>query len=159
MYTGFDKYPPTKGKTPKKGAMGEKQQGKNKHVCMWYEFIGILIDSSEWDEGDQSKKYEFRFEFPPKFNFDPRKIDDRWGTLASLGLALAAGYLLTRPRENTRHISWQEFKVAYLEKGEVEKLEVINGTLVRGYLFGDGATNMLVSHALTTWCLCVYHTS
>ncbi len=97
-------------------------------------------------EEEGYKKFEFRFEFPPKFDFDPKKIDDRWGTIASLGLALGVAYLLTRPRENTRNISWQEFRNNYLEKGEVEKLEVINGTLVKAYLVGDRASSMLVSY-------------
>ncbi len=110
-----------------------------------------MIGSGKYDDEEGHKKFEFRFEFPPKFSFDPKKIDDRWGTVASLGLALGVAYLLTRPRDTTRHISWQEFRVSYLEKGEVEKLEVINGTLVRAYLMGDrGSSSMLVSHMSIT---------
>ena len=86
-------------------------------------------------------------EFP---KFDPKKFDDRWGTLASLGLALAAGYMLTRPKENTRHVSWQEFRVSYLERGEVERLEVINGNVVRAFLYRDGGPTVGVSHMVVT---------
>ena len=54
-----------------------------------------------------------------------------------LGLAVAAGYMLTRPSLNTRHISWQEFRINYLEKGEVDRLEVVNRNVVRVYLRRD----------------------
>ena len=111
--------------------------------------INLSTESSNSEGGDWSKKrFEFHFEFPPKF--DSKKFDDRWSSLASLALALGAGYLLTRPRENVRHISWQEFRMNYLEKGEVERLEVINGTLVKAYLHRDGAGSLGVSHMITT---------
>ena len=71
------------------------------------------------------------FEF--NFKFDPQN----WNYLVPLGLALAAGYMLTRPGLNTRHISWQEFRINYLEKGEVDRLEVVNKNVVRVYLRRD----------------------
>jgi len=88
---------------------------------------------SESENGQ--RRYEFHFRFPPEF--DSKKFNDHFPTLACLAVAVAAGYLLTRPREETRHVSWQEFRVKYLEKGQVQKLEVINGTLVKGYLHTD----------------------
>ena len=68
-----------------------------------------------------------------KIELDPRK----WGMWVPLGLAVAAGYILTRPSFNTRHISWQEFRINYLEKGEVERLEVVNKNVVRVFLRRD----------------------
>lgn len=62
-----------------------------------------------------------------------------------LGLAVAAGYILTRPSFNTRHISWQEFRVNYLEKGEVERLEVVNKNVVRVFLRRDAGGGVGVS--------------
>ena len=47
----------------------------------------------------------------------------------------------------------------YLEKGEVERLEVINGTLVKAYLHRDGAGSLGVSHMtvseVTSLVVCV----
>ncbi|KAL9094617.1 MAG: hypothetical protein Q9165_003176 [Trypethelium subeluteriae] len=46
-------------------------------------------------------------------------------------------YLLYRmvvPGENSREITWQEFRQTFLDKGLVEKLIVINGSRVRVYL-------------------------
>lgn len=104
----------------------------------------ISAESKEGEKGGQKEyRYQFKMDFP---KFDPKKIDDRWGTLASLALALAAGYMLTRPKENVRHVSWQEFKVGYLEKGDVERLEVINGNVVRAYLYREGGPNVGVSY-------------
>ena len=48
--------------------------------------------------------------------------------------------MLTRPSLNTRHISWQEFRINYLEKGEVDRLEVVNKNVVRVYLRRDAGS-------------------
>jgi AFG3 family protein len=40
-------------------------------------------------------------------------------------------YRLLTPSENSREITWQEFRTAFLDKGLVEKLTVINQTRVR----------------------------
>ncbi len=53
-----------------------------------------------------------------------------------LAVAVAVGYMLTR-NNNTRHISWQEFRTQYLERGEVERLQVVNRNVVRVYLRND----------------------
>ena len=62
-----------------------------------------------------------------------------------LGLALGAGYMLTRPSMNSRRISWQEFRVNYLEKGEVDRLEVVNKDVVKVYLRRDAGSGPGVS--------------
>lgn len=54
-----------------------------------------------------------------------------------MGLAIAVGYFLTRGNSSTRHISWQEFRTQYLEKGEVERLQVVDRNMVRVYLRRD----------------------
>lgn len=75
-------------------------------------------------------KIEKRFDFK---DFDPRN----WGNWVPLALALAAGYVLTHSSGQPRQISWQEFRINYLERGEVERLEVVNRNLVRAYLRRD----------------------
>lgn len=68
-----------------------------------------------------------------EFKFDGQK----WGWIP-LGLAVAVGYVLTRG-SNTRHISWQEFRTQYLERGEVERLQVVDRNVVRVYLRRDAS--------------------
>lgn len=41
------------------------------------------------------------------------------GTFVGVALAAAAGYMLMMSSGNNRQISWQEFRINYLEKGEV----------------------------------------
>lgn len=77
-------------------------------------------------------KIEKRFDFK---DFDPRN----WANWVPLALALAAGYVLTHSSGQPRQISWQEFRINYLERGEVERLEVVNRSLVRAYLRRDSA--------------------
>ena len=41
------------------------------------------------------------------------------GTMIGIALAAAAGYMLMQSSSHSRQISWQEFRINYLEKGEV----------------------------------------
>ena len=86
-------------------------------------------------------KIEKRFDFK---DFDPRN----WGNWMPLALALAAGYMLTHSSGQPRQISWQEFRINYLERGEVERLEVVNRNLVRAYLRRDSAGQV---NTVTQW--------
>lgn len=88
---------------------------------------------------EDADKRTIRFEY--KFNFDPQN----WNFWLPLGLAVAAGYMLTRPSMNSRRISWQEFRVNYLEKGEVDRLEVVDKNLVKVYLRRDAGSGPGVS--------------
>ena len=86
--------------------------------------------------GEKDEPYVFKIEKRFDFkNFDPR----HWGNWMPLALALAAGYVLTHSSGQPRQISWQEFRINYLERGEVERLEVVNRSLVRAYLRRDSA--------------------
>ncbi|CAO1624097.1 unnamed protein product [Sympodiomycopsis kandeliae] len=46
-------------------------------------------------------------------------------------------YKLTSPSSNSREITWQEFKTAFLDRGLVERLVVVNRNKVRVYLRTD----------------------
>lgn len=81
----------------------------------------------------EQRTIKFEYKIP---NFDPQN----WNYWLPLGLAVTAGYMLTRPSMNSRRISWQEFRVNYLEKGEVDRLEVVNKSLVKVYLRRDAGT-------------------
>ena len=86
----------------------------------------------------EQRTIKFEYKIP---NFDPQN----WNYWLPLGLAVTAGYMLTRPSMNSRRISWQEFRVNYLEKGEVDRLEVVNKSLVKVYLRRDAGTGPGVS--------------
>ena len=73
-----------------------------------------------------------KFEHSFSFQFDGSQ---KWGFIP-LGIAVAVGYMLTRS-DNTRFISWQEFRTQYLERGEVERLQVVNRNVVKVYLRRD----------------------
>lgn len=74
-----------------------------------------------------------------EFKFDSNKFDfKKWGWVP-VALVVGVGYMLTN-NNNTRHISWQEFRTRYLEKGEVERLQVVDHKVVRVYLRRDVST-------------------
>lgn len=94
---------------------------------------------AESEDDRHNEPYVFKFE--KRFNF--KDIDPRnWSNWVPLALALAAGYMLTKSGGQPRQLSWQEFRSHYLERGEVERLEVVNRSLVRAYLRSDSASQV-----------------
>ncbi|KAK5122332.1 Mitochondrial inner membrane m-AAA protease component [Meristemomyces frigidus] len=51
-------------------------------------------------------------------------------------------YRLVVPTENSREITWQEFRNTFFDKGLVEKLIVVNGNRVRVYLHRESVASM-----------------
>ncbi|EME88372.1 uncharacterized protein MYCFIDRAFT_55355 [Pseudocercospora fijiensis CIRAD86] len=51
-------------------------------------------------------------------------------------------YRLVVPSENSREITWQEFRNTFFDKGLVEKLVVVNGNRVRVYLHRESVASM-----------------
>lgn len=51
-------------------------------------------------------------------------------------------YRLVVPGENSREITWQEFRTTFLDKGLVEKLVVVNGNKARVYLHREAVASM-----------------
>lgn len=51
-------------------------------------------------------------------------------------------YRLVIPTENSREITWQEFRNTFFDKGLVEKLVVVNGNRVRVYLHRESVASM-----------------
>ena len=65
--------------------------------------------------------------------------------LGSLIASALVTYLIWRalsPGDGSREITWQEFQIAFLEKGLVEKLTVVNGSKVRVSLIRGAAAQM-----------------
>ncbi|KAK0283908.1 AAA ATPase afg3 [Friedmanniomyces endolithicus] len=65
--------------------------------------------------------------------------------LSNFLLTAFVAYLLYRlvvPTENSREITWQEFRNTFLDKGLVDKMVVINANRVRVYLHRDSVASM-----------------
>lgn len=89
------------------------------------------------DGKEKSKKGKKEDMFPNMgvLNFD----------LSNVLIATFVSYLLYRmliPGENSREITWQEFRNTFLDKGLVDKLVVVNGNRVRVYLQRDNVASM-----------------
>ena len=79
-------------------------------------------------------------EFPEGFKTSDIKIDT-----SSAILTMFVAYLLYRavvPSENSKEITWQEFRTTFFDKGLVEKLSVINRSRVRVDLHREATAQM-----------------
>ena len=52
---------------------------------------------------------------------------------------LLAMYLLSGPSSSMREINWQDFRINYLERGEVDHVVITNKSLAKVYLKSDPA--------------------
>lgn len=89
-------------------------------------------------------------------NFQFEMEPQNWGTWVPLGLALAAAYFLTRSGNQSQQISWQEFRISFLEKGQVERLEVVNRNIVRVYLRRDSGGGVSINMLKLASVQCTY---
>lgn len=91
----------------------------------------------EKKEGGRDKKWKQNDMF---FGMSEMKFD-----LSNFLVSAFVAYLLYRvvvPTENSREITWQEFRNTFFDKGLVEKLVVINGNRVRVYLHRENVASM-----------------
>ena len=108
---------------------------KNKHERRVDEGKGKEGQKSSWG-GDGKKNTES----PGGMQASQFKLDT--GTFL-IGVFLA--YLLYRtitPSENSREITWQEFRTTFLDKGLVEKLTVLNSSKVRVDVHREAVSQM-----------------
>ncbi|KAK5173793.1 AAA ATPase afg3 [Saxophila tyrrhenica] len=93
-------------------------------------------ESGKKDEGgDKKRKPNEMFSNVTEIKFD----------LSNFLVSAFVAYLLYRlvvPTENSREITWQEFRNTFFDKGLVEKLVVINGNQVRVYLHRENVSSM-----------------
>lgn len=75
-----------------------------------------------------------------EFKFMELKLDT--GTLLMTAFTAYLVYKTAMPGENTREITWQEFRNTFFDKGLVEKLTVINRTRVRVDLHREATAQM-----------------
>lgn len=87
------------------------------------------------DKDGKKKKPEELFPGMSGMNFD----------LSQFLISGFVAYLMYRlfvPTENSREITWQEFRNTFLDKGLVEKLVVVNGNKVRVHLHRESVASM-----------------
>jgi AFG3 family protein len=88
----------------------------------------------------KKKKADELFPGMSGFNFD----------LSQFLISGFVAYLMYRlfvPTENSREITWQEFRNTFLDKGLVEKLIVVNGNKVRVHLHRESVASMYPEEA------------
>ncbi|KAF2656167.1 cell division protease ftsH [Lophiostoma macrostomum CBS 122681] len=73
----------------------------------------------------------------PKFNQTP----DTNATVVGLVIAYIA-YRMFVPSENTREITWQEFRTTFLDKGLVEKVVILNRDKAKVHLHREAVASM-----------------
>lgn len=96
----------------------------------------IVIEGSEKEnqESPKSRSSGKEGEKKKSTNSESFKIAEiKFDTSTFLVAAFSAylAYRVIMPSENNRDITWQELKIAFLEKGLIEKLTVVNHTRVR----------------------------
>ncbi|KAK5108725.1 Mitochondrial inner membrane m-AAA protease component [Meristemomyces frigidus] len=89
------------------------------------------------EEGKGGKKKKKESEFP-----DVTMIKFDLSNFLLSGFVAYLLYRLVMPTENSREITWQEFRNTFLDKGLVEKMVVINSNRVRVYLHRDSVASM-----------------
>ncbi|KAL9626322.1 MAG: hypothetical protein Q9204_007399, partial [Flavoplaca sp. TL-2023a] len=74
------------------------------------------------------------------FNFQDIKLDNQ--TLLLSAFVTYMSYRTLVPGENSKEITWQEFQTTFFDKGLVEKLTVINRSLVKVSLHREATVQM-----------------
>jgi AFG3 family protein len=80
-----------------------------------------------------------------KKSSDPKEMFKLNFDLSQFLISGFVAYLMYRlfvPTENSREITWQEFRNTFLDKGLVEKLIVVNGNKVRVHLHRENVASM-----------------
>ncbi|KIO30843.1 hypothetical protein M407DRAFT_242069 [Tulasnella calospora MUT 4182] len=89
-------------------------------------------------EGKDGKRNERSDKQPESPNFQPNVQQ-----LVLLSGALYVTYILSGGDSSSREITWQEFRTAFLDRGLVDKLTVINRSTVRVHLHSNATGTML----------------
>ncbi|CCO27384.1 AFG3 family protein [Rhizoctonia solani AG-1 IB] len=92
-------------------------------------------------EHDESHERRHR-STPPPGGPNNQPGPSMYQNLALVGTALYLAYTLSATSADSREITWQEFQNAFLEKGLVDKLTVVNRTRVRVHLHSNATGTM-----------------
>lgn len=110
-----------------------KKGGKSDTAKEGAKFIFKASDSEgKKDKNSQSKLGDF--------NMMEVKLD--YNTLIMVAVVVYLLYRMIIPSENSKEITWQEFRTTFFDKGLVDKLTVINGNRVRVELHREATGQM-----------------
>ncbi len=90
-------------------------------------------------EGDKNKNTQNKSGDPRMFDMN-MNVDI--GTLIASAVAIYLLYRMIIPSENSKEITWQEFRTTFFDKGLVDKLTVINRNRVRVELHREATGQM-----------------
>ena len=95
-------------------------------------------EESQKDRQQQSNRKKDQRE--PNIKLNEIKFDS--GSMITAALTAYLLYRVMVPSENSREITWQEFRSSFLDKGLVEKLIVINSNRVKVFMHRDAVKSM-----------------
>ncbi|KAH7344675.1 peptidase family M41-domain-containing protein [Rhizoctonia solani] len=104
-------------------------------------FGGKSSESRQESEHDESHERRHR-STPPPGGPNNQSGPSLYQNLALVGTALYLAYTLSATSADSREITWQEFQNAFLEKGLVDKLTVVNRSRVRVHLHSNATGTM-----------------
>lgn len=93
--------------------------------------------SGAHDPGPQGSKGEKQGSSGPKL---PTQMD--WSTTMITAFLSWLIYRMFVPGENTKEITWQEFRTTFLDKGLVEKIVILNGNKAKVHLHREAVASM-----------------
>ncbi|KAJ1311121.1 hypothetical protein OPQ81_009622 [Rhizoctonia solani] len=99
---------------------------------------GSQHHNSEHDESHERRHRSA----PPPGGPNNQPGPSMYQNLALVGTALYLAYTLSATSADSREITWQEFQNAFLEKGLVDKLTVVNRSRVRVHLHSNATGTM-----------------
>ena len=70
----------------------------------------------------------------------PQTMD--WNTTLITAFLAWLTYRMVMPGENTKEITWQEFRTTFLDKGLVEKIVILNGNRAKVHLHREAVASM-----------------
>lgn len=142
----------------KKAQANKNEDGLSSALKGWFEKNGsndinkekIASSSEEGQkkgdekESGQKKNNEKKSSSSGGSGKDPNQQEVRINanTLIASAIGTYVVWQITSPNTNAREITWQEFRTAFLDKGLVDKLVVVNRTKVRVYLHSNATGTM-----------------
>ncbi|KAF1958512.1 ATP-dependent metallopeptidase Hfl [Byssothecium circinans] len=93
--------------------------------------------SGAHDPGPQGKGKAGGAGGPPRFD---KNMD--WNTTLITAILAWLAYRMIIPGENTKEITWQEFRTTFLDKGLVEKIVILNGNRAKVHLHREAVSSM-----------------
>ncbi|KAG0047512.1 AAA ATPase afg3 [Gryganskiella cystojenkinii] len=127
------------GQSPKSAGNGGNKTSSNKNNNSKNENEGGHNNNSTNNQG--SNRQPHRKPIPPPEG-QAYTMSLNANTILPLAFTSYVLYKAMSPGENTREITWQEFRSTFLDRGLVDRLVVLNRNRVKVYLRGDTSGHM-----------------